>query len=50
MFSVGDRIHWTAVNGEVSGVIEVVQSKGNYLVRLNSGKVVIVNEKSTKKS
>ena len=49
MFNVGDRIQWTAVNGEVSGTIERILQEHNYFVRLDSGKVVIVNEKSAKK-
>lgn len=43
----GKEVKWLAVNGIVSGVIEgPACQKGDWLVKLPSGKVVIVNEKS----
>jgi len=41
----GARVSWNAVNGLVSGVTEGFRD-GKYLVRLDDGRNVIVNEKS----
>lgn len=41
----GTRITWRAVNGPISGVTAAFRD-GNYLVLLDNGKYVIVNEKS----
>lgn len=49
MFGIGDRIQWTAVSGRVTGVVEKILPEHNYYVRLNSGMVVIVHEKSARK-
>lgn len=43
---IGVRVSWTAVNGIVSGVLEQSRPGGDWVVRLDNGKIVIVNEKS----
>lgn len=45
--AIGDRVTWETVNGPRSGIVEDKRTLG-YLVRLDSGKCVIVNEKSIK--
>lgn len=42
----GDRVYWNAVNGRVGGVLKKLQKDGDWLVLLDNGKYVIVNEKS----
>lgn len=43
----GKEVKWLAVNGTVSGVVEgPARQEGDWIVKLPSGKVVIVNEKS----
>lgn len=44
MLQKGEKISWKAVNGVARGTI--VDKSINYLVRLDNGKQVIVNEKS----
>ena len=47
MTSLNSRVRWSAVNGIVSGVVTAeAAGEWNWLVRLDSGKFVIVNEKS----
>ena len=45
-FEKGDTVSWKAVNGVVSGTLEGEIKPGEWLVRLDNGKSVIVNEKS----
>ena len=48
MMKQGDKVSWNAVNGVARGTIVAVSI--SYLVRLDSGKQVIVNERSIIKS
>lgn len=45
-FEKGDRVRWNAVNGVISGTLERDGKPGEWLVRLDNGKSVIVNENS----
>lgn len=42
----GDKISWNGVNSVVSGIVVREFSHGQWLVRLENTKHVIVNEKS----
>lgn len=42
----GTVVYWNAVNGVTRGTIQSQQKDGDYLVALDNGKYVIVNEKS----
>lgn len=42
----GERVHWNGVNRIESGVLHSEQKDGDWIVRLDSGKYVIVNENS----
>lgn len=44
----GDNITWRTLNGTRSGVI-VAENGSGYLVKLDNGKYVIVNQKSIQK-
>ena len=44
MMKQGDKVSWNAVNGVARGTIVAVSI--SYLVRLDSGKQVVVNERS----
>ena len=48
MMKQGDKVSWNAVNGVVRGT--VIDVNVNYLVSLDSGKQVVVNERSIIKS
>ena len=49
MIEIGNRVWWEAVSGPVSGIVEEFRDGDNYLVRLDNGKCVIVNELSISK-
>jgi len=40
----GERVHWSGVNRIESGVLKSEQKDGDWLVLLDNGKYVIVNE------
>lgn len=46
MKQIGDKVRWNGVNGSLSGVVTQVIGGGNFLVRIDNGKFVIVNENS----
>ena len=46
MIEIGDRIWWEGISKTISGIVEEIQPNDNYLVRLDNGKYVIVNELS----
>ena len=43
--AIGDRVTWETVNGPSTGIVEDKRTLG-YLVRLDSGKCVIVHPNS----
>lgn len=42
----GDKVSWKTVNGSTSGVLEEDWGNGNWVVTLDNGASVIVNEAS----
>ena len=46
MIDVGDRVWWGCIHGEVSGIVEELRDNDDFLVRLDNGKCVLVNELS----
>jgi len=46
MIDVGDRIWWETIRGPCSGIVEEIRPDDNFLVRIDSGKYVIVHELS----
>lgn len=46
MSNAGERVSWNAVNGVVSGTLEREGKPGEWMVRLDNGKYVIIDEKS----
>lgn len=48
MMKEGDKVRWTTVNGFGSGVLVKEQKDGDWIVLLDNGKHVIVNERSFK--
>lgn len=46
IYRPSDRVSWRAVNGVRSGILDWDMGGGNWMVRLDNGKSVIVNENS----
>lgn len=46
MIKIGDRVKWLTVSKDATGIVTEDHGGGDWLVTLESGKVVIVNEKS----
>ena len=44
----GDTVYWDTVNGIRRGVLKKLQEDGDWLVLLDNGKYVLVNESSFK--
>ena len=49
MIAIGDTIKWRTVNGHATGEVVRPLRKGEWMVRLPSGKSTIVTESSAKK-
>lgn len=46
MTKIGDTVKWRIVSKDATGIVTEDHGGGDWLVTLESGKVVIVNEKS----
>ena len=49
MIQIGDTVKWKTVSRDASGKVTEDYGNGDWLVTLDNGKVVIVNERSMEK-